>query len=243
MLYSIWVMGNMCNQRHLRLAAVRLSSVAQYSMSLLDLLVNPSQKTFHDLSHSLLFEAEWRQITLLIYTIRQHLDYGLLGLFCNSFMFTIHPWNCDLDIYLIYNLLDSLSHIFEQEVYQIIFHQIQRLDCSLYVQTIHQPVNLPLGGGSLDTAHATQGVAECDTVHWVGTGLLLGEWRNHWFYARWMIAHLEPLGWLILGVGFFPLQWGFRLHLAWIVLWKAKRGRRTILSQSRFPIVKPIWGL
>ena len=61
-------------------------------------------------------------------------------------------------------------------VYQIIFHQIQRLDCSLYVQTIHQRV-------SLYTAHATQGVAECDTVHWVGTGLLLGEWRNHWFYA------------------------------------------------------------
>ena len=100
-------------------------------------------------------------------------------------MFTIHPWNCDLDIYLIYNLLDSLSHIFEQEVYQIIFHQIQRLDCSLYVQTIHQRVLLtyPFGGVSLDTAHATQGVAECDTVHWVGTGLLLGEGRNHWFYA------------------------------------------------------------
>lgn len=71
MLYSIWVMGNMCHQRHLRLAAV-LSSVAQYSMSLLDLLVNPSQKTFHDLSQSLLFEAEWRQIILLIYTIRQY---------------------------------------------------------------------------------------------------------------------------------------------------------------------------
>lgn len=149
-------------------------------------------------------------------------------------MFTIHPWNCDLDMYLIYNLLDSLSHIFEQEVYQIIFHQIQRLDCSLYVQTIHQRVLLtyPLGGflstqpmpckESPNATRSTELARDCCLVNDGTIG----------FMPRWMIAHLEPLGWLILGVGILPLQWGFRLHLAWIVVWKAKHGRRTILSQS-----------
>ena len=65
-------------------------------------------------------------------------------------------------------------------------------------------VNLPVGGVSLDTAHATQGVAECDTVHWVGTGLLLGEWRNHWFYA--------PLDDSTSGTSRLPVDWFWGLE-------------------------------
>ena len=76
--YTVWVMGNMCRQLHLRLAAARLSSVVQYSMSLLDLLPHPRQKTFHDLSQSGLLEVlkisrmKANYIAFYLFPIGQH---------------------------------------------------------------------------------------------------------------------------------------------------------------------------
>ena len=76
--YTVWVMGNMCRQLHLRLAAARLSSVVQYGISLLGLLPNPSQKTFHDLSQSGLlevlrdFQNEGKLHCFYLYPIGQH---------------------------------------------------------------------------------------------------------------------------------------------------------------------------
>ncbi len=184
--------------------------------------------------------------------LSSHLAYSAILLICNPKV--KRPWNCDLDIFDKQSIRNSSK-----------FHQILLVP---YVQIINQRVLLthPLQVFSRHSPRKKQtpsflgdpkGVADLDAVHWVGSWLLLGEWRT-WFRRgifhrtigfimgecslNWMTHHDYDATWNLWvlsnmicidfsGVGFFDLLQQESLHLARIVVWTAKNhGRRTILT-------------